>query len=167
MAMLSRFVTTCIVLAAVSNASDEIYAGRARKQIRCRCCCFFQPCQNTKRFDACSVSSSAVIESPGPTFRFGTGEPIPSILRNGVTYLTIPPLTDIGRARIFLLKGEWPSQLRLRTRIPSLEGFGSESPNSDAARTRVGEFLEIEVPKEWYEENPDFIQIYWVDYFRS
>lgn len=103
---------------------------------------------------------------PGPTFRFNDGEPLPSVVCKGTTYLILPPLLGIGRAKIHRVRGAWPARLVLRTEAPALEGFGRATPYDDAPRRRVGKYIEIAIPPKWYADGPKFIPITWVDYFR-
>ena len=112
-----------------------------------------------------------------------TGERLSLRLQGSTAVLELFSPAGIGRARLVAGSGGWPRRVLVRLHLQALEGFeawnGSQhfvhalSHEENVRRHRrqrngaVLEPIEEELPASLLQDNPDWVQIQWVDWYRG
>jgi hypothetical protein len=109
------------------------------------------------------------------------------------TFVTVTSESGIGEARMTRVRNEWPARITIRLKLGGLESLGMDNglihfgtslyrPKQtaywrtgksasdgtlDVRITRTNDAIEILVPGEMMEGNPESIRFAWIDFFRN
>lgn len=134
---------------------------------------------------------SATLQEPRLKVELEKAEDSVEIIHD--TTLVITSVSGIGGAKLLRTRGEWPSRLMIRLKLGGLESFGMDNGlihfgtslyrtkqtaywrtgksasdgTLDVTITKTSEAIEIVVPVEMMEGNPESIRFGWIDFFRN